>query len=214
MTILLQLSDFTPYKSITSNADLTKLTMYVNEAQEFDLRQLLGTELYEDFLNEFFISPSLSQQAYHDLWFGCKYIIPGNNTTPTKTFTHEGLKPVLIYFSYARYLLTANLFSTPSGMVTKKDDYSVAITDKQLSRLVNQANSGAQAYWNRTRKYIIDNISLFPLYRYITPAGKGGGVKIGAIGGNSSLRDQMGLLLKCRYCGGYCGGLCDGWLIG
>ncbi len=212
MTLLIDISAFTPYKSITSNADTGKLAQYIFEAQEFDLRQDLGTELYEDLLSDFAASPSLIK--YKDLFNGSTYTIPGQNLTPPQTFTHNGLKPILVYYSYARYLQYANIFSTPTGLVTKKDDFSVGISEKAKGALIDQARSGAQAFWARTRKYIIDMKSdptKFLLYRYPTQQGSGGGIKLNAIGGNTSVRDQVMDRILCSRCGKYCNGNCYGY---
>ena len=179
MIPLITYSDLTPYKHITANLSANKLSQFLQEAQEFDLRPLLGTELYIDLLDDAVASPPFG--IYEDLMNGSTY------TKNSRKFKHEGLIPVLAYYTYARYIQSTGVNSTPSGMVQKTNDFSQPSPEKMIARQISQAQSGAKAYWERVQRYIIDNKTdtFLNLYRCSTTNTTGQGVKITAIGGNS-----------------------------
>lgn len=181
MTALITYSQVTQ-KHITSNITAAKFAMYLDEAQEFDLRPLLGTELYIDLLNDAVNSPPFG--VYEDLMNGNTY------TKNSRQYKHEGLIPVIAYYTYSRYLMDSGVNSTPYGIVQKTNDYSQPTSEKTIARKVSQAQSGAKAYWERVQQYILDNKTenFLNLYRCANSNLSGQGVKITAIGGNSNDR--------------------------
>jgi hypothetical protein len=157
MTLLISLSDFTPYKAISANINATKkLEPYILEAQEFDLRPLLGEELYNAIVEDFEARPSLPD--YSDLFNGCEWTISGH------TYKHEGLIPVLCYFAYARYKLNSNTEDTAFGTVTKRNNESDPASEKTINRQADQARSGAMSYFSRVQNYLNDNSVDYPLW--------------------------------------------------
>ncbi len=157
MTLLISLSDFTPYKAISSNINATKkLEPYILEAQEFDLRPILGEELYNALVADFELSPPL--QTYADLFNGCTWTIAGH------TYKHDGLVPALCYFAYARYKLNSNTEDTAFGTVVKRNNESEPASEKQVNRQSDQARTGAMAYMNRVIKFLDDNSTDYPLW--------------------------------------------------
>jgi hypothetical protein len=181
MTKLLSHSELLEFKHITGNIPSAMFDRYVLEAQELDLRPLLGIDLYIALVEDFEASPSLA--TYSDLWNGSTYDIL------TKKFKHEGLIPVLAYYTYARYIQNSGVNSTPYGLVEKKNDFSQPTSEKTIARKISQAQSGAKAYWERTRKYILDHPEIFEtLYNCQGNYTTGQGIKIRAVGGNSSHR--------------------------
>jgi hypothetical protein len=157
MTLLISISDFTPYKAISSNINVAKkLEPYILEAQVFDLKSLLGDELYNAVVEDFEASPSLS--TYSDLFSGSSWTISGH------TYKHEGLIPILCYFSYARYKLNSNTEDTAYGTVIKRNNESEPVSEKTIARQADQARSGAMAYWNQVLKFLNDNSIDYPLW--------------------------------------------------
>jgi hypothetical protein len=147
MTQLITISDFTQYKAISVNVDtVKKLDPFILEAQQFDLKKLLGNAFYLAFVNDFNLSPSLP--TYSDLWNGSEF------TCGTKTLRHEGLKSVLCSLSYARYILNSNVNATAFGTVHKKTEESEMVSDATIKRLYEQAYGGAMEYWEDVKKFL------------------------------------------------------------
>jgi hypothetical protein len=157
MTLLISLSDFNGYPAISANTNVVKkLNPYIEEAQKLDLLPMLGSRLYWALIADFEASPSLAE--YGDLFNGSEYTING------KTYKHEGLKPVLIYLTYARYRMNANEEETATGLVVKNNPYSEAASEKAIARRVDQARSAAFAYMEPVIKFLNDNSSDYPLW--------------------------------------------------
>jgi hypothetical protein len=157
MTLLISISDFTPYKAISANINATKkLEPYILEAQEFDLRPILGDELYNALVEDFEASPSLTD--YGDLFNGSEW------TVGSHTYKHNGLIPVLCYFAYARYKLNSNVEDTAFGTVTKRNLESDPVSEKTIARQADQARSGAMAYMQKVINFLNDNSDDYPLW--------------------------------------------------
>lgn len=159
MIPLISISDFAPFKAISDNLNTTKkLVPYIVDAQQFDLKGLLGNPFYHSLAQDILDSPSL--QLYADLWNGSEWIFQG------RTFRHEGLKTVLVHFTYARYVMNSNMEETAFGIVTKKEENSTPVSDKTIQRKIDNARSGAMAYWKDIEYYLNNNYTLFPLWNY------------------------------------------------
>lgn len=160
MTLLITHEDFinSPLKSLSANLNAgKKLNQYIQEAQVFDLKPILGQELFYDILKEYDESPALA--TYYDLFHGAEYTKNG------RKYTHEGLVPVLCYFTYARYKANANVEETASGSVIKNNQYSEQASEKTIARQIDQARSGAYAYMQDVIKFLNDNASDYPLWK-------------------------------------------------
>jgi len=174
MTNLITITDIQAFKPMSVNIDVSKkLTTFIREAQEFDLRPLLGDEFYLAIVSDFEASPSL--QVYGDLFNGVTYIYGGH------TYQHDGLKSVLVYYAYSRYLNNAQTNQTAFGVVEKVNEHSNPISEKTLSRQVGQAISGAKAYEQRVIDYLVRNESTYPLWKCFKTNKKTGGIRITSI---------------------------------
>lgn len=147
MTQLITISDIKDLKTISLNTNTEKkLDPFILEAQQFDLKKLMGDAFYLDFMNDFDGSPSLS--TYSDLFNGTTFICGGY------TYKHEGIKTVLAYLAYARYVLNSNVESTAFGTVNKITAESRSVDEKTINRLYAQAYNGAMEYWADVKKYL------------------------------------------------------------
>jgi len=141
MEKLIDLNDIVELKPLSMNLNQAKaLDPYILEAQEFEIRAILGDPLFLKIIEE---SPNFPDPEIEKLFNGCEYTFEGNQ------YKHEGIKASLIYFTYARYLANANQTNTAFGLVQKKNDYSEHVSEKQLSIKIQQAKSGAIAYQNQ-----------------------------------------------------------------
>lgn len=157
MIPLITESDFAPFKAISANLNAAKkLVPYIVEAQQMDLKGLLGNAFYLALTKDILGSPAL--QLYSDLWNGAEWIF-GN-----KSLRQEGLKTVLIHFTYARYVMNSNSEETAFGIVIKKEENSTPVSEKTILRKIDNANSQAFAYFKDVEKYLNDNLDLYPLW--------------------------------------------------
>lgn len=155
MIPLITYVEISRFKTISQNVNAAKkIEPYVLEAQEFDLKGLLGPALYLDLINDFESSPSLL--IYSDLFNGCEFEYKG------KQIRHEGIISVLSYLAYSRSVLNGNFESTAFGMVVKSNEYSTQPTERAIQRMSDQAKSGAMAYWGFVEKFL--NQSDFELW--------------------------------------------------
>jgi hypothetical protein len=173
MTLLITLANIQAVKSISLNVNESKqLTPYIQEAQNFDLRELLGDEFYLALLADFVASPSLVDYSF--LFKGGSYV-HGNDT-----YYMDGIKQYLIYCTYARYLSNSNVISTATGLVHKTNQYSERVNETTIARLVSQSRSGATFIENNIKDYLRRKSSDYPLYKRVTE--KSTGFKIRNIG--------------------------------
>lgn len=160
MIALITESDFAPYKVISANLNATKkLLPYVVDAQQLDLKELIGSAFYLALYKDVTNSPAL--QIYRGLWEGSEWVC--NN----KTYRHEGLKTVLVHFSYARYIMNSGQEETAFGVVVKKEENSEPISEKTLLRKIDNANSAAFAYFKDVEMFLNDNCADYPLWNCV-----------------------------------------------
>jgi hypothetical protein len=158
--------------SLNTN-EVAQLTPKILEAQDFDLRPILGDEFYFALVND---APSF--ETYDQLWNGCTYTFGG------REYTHEGIKAFLVYATYARYSADSATIATATGFVQKGSQYSEHISEKTVSRLVEQARSGSQVYADRFMLFLDRNKQDYPLWLQNCKQNKKfvAGVKIRQIG--------------------------------
>jgi len=164
MTKLITYSDFANYRAISANIDSTKrLDPYIEEAQIFDLKPVLDCQ-DKEFLAE---------------------IIEGKEDTPYKELIVY-IKPVLVYYTYARFLATHDVMATAHGIVVKINEFSEPISEKTRARLINQAESSALVYQKIMTDFLSDNKSTYPNWKCSSTSGRTqSGARIRAIGGSS-----------------------------
>jgi len=177
---LITLSQIQQYKSITDNLNTVKsLDPYIQEAEQFDLRAFLGEELFLALVEDYEASPSLATAIYADLYNGKTYTYSG------RTYKHEGLVPVLAYYTFARFAAMSGTHSTKHGFVTKQTDFSEPASEKTIARMIGQAKSSAMVYQDRVRLFLSHNSESYPLWHGSGKRTKGQ-LKIIPVGGNSA----------------------------
>ena len=177
---LITFSDFEPYRELTGNLDVTeRLNPYITQAQNFDLKQLMGNQFYTDLVN------NSSDQNYQDLLNGGDYVY--NNLT----YSFTGLKAVIVMFAYARFLANQNINVTRFGVVFKNNnDVSERVDTKTLQAAISNAKEQAIAYWNECEEFLCNNSTDYPLWGDdpVVTGRKKGGVVITGVGGNANNR--------------------------
>lgn len=175
MTELITISDIKAIKGIADNVNTVKdLAPHILEAQLFDLRPFIGDEFYLSLVDDFNSSPSLAD--YSDLFNGVRYTYGGNS------YEQYGIKTVLAYYTYARYLAQGGVKDTPSGLMLKNSTHSSHVSDKTITRLVAQATSAAKAHEDMITDYLSRNAASYPLWKCSAPRQSAAGLKFRSIG--------------------------------
>lgn len=195
MTRLIDINDILEYKPLSINTnEAKKISPFIQEAQEFDVSPFLGDAFYMAIEDDFNASPSL--QDFYDLFNGSTYTYSG------KEYRHKGLKAVLVYYAYARYVANAHTNQTAFGVVQKNSDHSTAVSEKTIERLVNQANAGAEKYKNDLILFLNRNHANYPLWetRDANENTTGSGsIRLSSVGGRTKIASSY----KCPGCGRY-----------
>lgn len=170
---LIEHTDFLPYRAIAGNVDAMKrIDPHVLEAQKMDLAPALGASLYFDLLKyttsrrageaaaaanqpPTVYTPTDNEVIFERLLNGVEYTIHAG-TDKEVTIIFEGIIPVLVYFSYARFVTRDNIRSTPTGFVHKKTLESEPISQKELQQEAERARNDAAVYMQSVHKYIAD----------------------------------------------------------
>lgn len=166
---LINQDTFSLFEDISTNVKTERILVFVRKAQDLDLKPFLGHALYYDFLKNLnpdgtFIDDA--PQAYKDLLFGSTYTDPSGNTN-----VYEGLTPALVYWTFARFIEADAIRYTASGPAKKKLDNSEPLTIGELTKIVQQQRSVANAHANEIERFIWDNKASFPLW-YFNPKNK------------------------------------------
>lgn len=167
MIKLITYDDFAPYRSISSNIDNTKrLEPFIEEAQVLDLKPVFDCR---------------------DAEFLAEVITKKDDSDDFQKLVDDYVKPVLIYYTYARFLVNHGIFAGAHGFVNKIVEESQPIDDRTRARLITQAQSAALAYQKMMTDYLSDNKSKYPNWKCSETSGRtGSGARIRAIGGSSS----------------------------
>jgi hypothetical protein len=155
---------FQNYEDLSVNIKPERIQVFVKKAQELDLKPFLGYALYYDFIKYFNADGTLmdnTPQCYKDLLNGSEYLDKRGYVV-----LYEGLMPCLVYFTFARFIEADAIHYTATGPVIKHHDNADTLTPEQVTKLVEQHRSVANAHANEVEKFLWDNRDQFPLWRY------------------------------------------------
>ena len=151
MPITLQNSDFTGIGNVAKHCDLEKLQIAINEAIMFDLKPLL-CELYFNVNDNWEDTEGIWYNLINPLQFtGCN----------DKQKSHEGLKNMLVRYSYARYVILNEYNDTPNGGVTKTNNFSIPKAYNDLKQVSDRYRSMAYQIWKEIEGYICLNKDIY-----------------------------------------------------
>ena len=155
---------FQRFEDINLNIKSERLNVFIKKAQELDLKPFLGYSLYYDFIQHFNEDGTLKDdtpQPYKDLMNGAEYLDKRGYIV-----LYQGLAPVMVYFAFARFIEDDAVHYTTTGPVIKKRDNGETLDAPEISKLVQQQRSIANAYANDTERFLRDHKSDFPLWAY------------------------------------------------
>lgn len=144
MTNWITFADFAGIKTINLNQNQGRqLDPFISEAQKFDAKQLLGPAFYQN------IDDNLQGADNLVLLEGGTY---NNNAGDPVSF--EGLKAMLVYFSFARYVGGKNITDSPFGFVNKHGEKSDQVDSAGISRETKASIAAAFAVWNEIKDFL------------------------------------------------------------
>lgn len=178
--ILIEQSDFECVGEVAKHCDLTKLCIAIGEAKEFDLSGLFcdfwtdildiwqEIELYQEALEEYeqCISAGLEEciepEEPTDYELKLNLICGGSfESCNGKLRYHLGIKRILVYYSYARYVIINPFNDTPNGAVQKTNDFSVPTPLKELQSVSDRYRTMGYESYKKTLNFICANRESF-----------------------------------------------------
>lgn len=116
--------------------DEVKLFAYITEAEQVNIKPVLGDELFLNILKE-----GETNALY-------KVLLNGGTYTDRNNYTRSfvGLKVSLAYYVYAQNVMTGDFQGTRFGTVVKQGDYSREISSKERSDYYNNVLEVAHHY--------------------------------------------------------------------
>lgn len=142
-TYLITIDDFQSKADITANIKTSKLQAYIGVTQEKYGLKILCKEFYDEIIDQV-----------------CNGTLTAANTTLIPY-----IKDYLIYKTYERYLVNANILSTPGGLRVQNDTTSREASADDLAPLRNQAKSDANFYQDQLINFLILNESDYTTWK-------------------------------------------------
>jgi hypothetical protein len=152
------------YEDIAINIKPDRIKVFIRKAQELDLKPFLGYALYYDLIKNINADGTIKDEApqhYKDLLNGSEYLDEHGHIV-----LYQGLQPVLAYFTFARFIEVDAVHYTATGPVIKHFDNAEALALTDITKLVQQQRSTANAYANETERFLIDHQESFPAWHY------------------------------------------------
>lgn len=127
---------------------------WAREAELFDLRESMDNgSYYATFMLETAKDPIA--QEYLNILEPYSYQFEGNQ------YKHEGVKAVLVYYTYARYLKASNAKSSPVGLVSRSGTYTVPVQQPKINELVDQYRKQADILWQDVEFYLTNMVPAY-----------------------------------------------------
>lgn len=144
--------DFNEIGQLATHCDNKKLQIAVNEAITFDMEGLL-CGFWDDVEQNW----TSTDDIWTELINGTSYEGCGE-----KTRKHLGLKKVLLYYAYARYVVLNNWNDTANGHVTKTNDFSIPKPLKELEAFSSKYRSMGYKAFKGVQNYLCLNSETYP----------------------------------------------------
>tara|TARA_R110002049_G_scaffold309180_1_gene518124 strand:- start:14056 stop:14571 length:516 start_codon:yes stop_codon:yes gene_type:complete len=152
--ILVNRNDFSENNRIISesNYNVKILNQHISDAQFVDVQKLMGIDFYNDLIR------NSTSTEYQTLLNGGTYTYNG------KTYTNYGLKSVIVFYAYARYILMGSQTDTPFGYVEKNSQNSTPVNYQSKKSMFKINQQTAYNYWESVRLFIERNKEDYPLW--------------------------------------------------
>jgi hypothetical protein len=154
---LISKTDIQVYRP-TAVLDDERIKPFILEAQTLDLKPVLNDALFLQFINKFDQTLDPLYARYQDLLKGKEYSYNG------QTILFDGIKPMLSYFSLARFIANNPLNITRMGVVVKTPQQSEPADSVMIRACINELRSAAISYQSQVIQFLQYNIATYPLY--------------------------------------------------
>lgn len=141
MTPLITRNEIAQYRQVSNTPHDAKLNEMILDAQLLDLQPLLGERLF----NKLVAAPA----DYAELMTGGTYEHDG------LTYTNYGLKMVLAYFAYARYVMFGSVIDTPFSIVEKLNQDSRPAESSSKKSIYGLNREAAFQIWENVKNYLV-----------------------------------------------------------
>ena len=140
-------TDLVKNSIIDGNTDTDKFIQFIKLAQEIEIRNYLGTKLYEKLQAD----------------------IAGSGVTGNyQTLLNKYVQRMLIWYAQAEYIPYAAYQIKNGGVFKHTSENSESVSKSEVDFLVNKARNTAEYYTQRFLDYINNNSNLFPEYNQNT----------------------------------------------
>lgn len=128
-----------------------KYTLLANEVESLEIDKLLGSKMYQ--------AVSAAPANFVGLLDGCSF-----EDCNGDTLTHKGLRYVIAYLNYAKYIGESYLNDTATGITQKTRPDSERISSGDIKRLQDENRAIAFNAFDLTRQYIEGNSAFDELW--------------------------------------------------
>lgn len=128
----------------------TGFDIICSEVEQVYLPKILGITMYSDLL--------ANGANYTDLIEGSNFVVNGVQ------YSHRGLKYILCYYNYAKYIKNAHLADSFTGLVVQNRDETTHVSSAEIERFSIESIEIANTAWLLTKFYLDNNISLYPYW--------------------------------------------------
>src|SRR5471030_185182 len=144
-------TNFQRFEDISLNIKPERLSVFINKSQELDLKPFLGYALYYDLIKNFNDDGTLKDDApqpFKDLMNGAEYLDRRGYIV-----LYQGLGPLMVYFTFARFIEDDAIHYTATGPVIKQREGSTTLSAADITKLVQQQRSTANVYANEAERF-------------------------------------------------------------
>lgn len=203
--ILLKDNDFECVGVMAKHCDLSKVCVAEDEAISFDLMELFCGS-WEDILAIWIeVDAYLAALAACTIDPDCERVpVPNDYATKYaliyggfyeacggKKIKSEGVKKMLVYYAYSRYIIINGFNDTPNGMVSKNNEFSIPKSGKELESFSEKYRNMGYTSFKRIRGFICNNTGLVESFTDCPTCTCGGGCKGGTINKGFGLKSRV-----------------------
>ena len=142
MKLLVNKQECSKYLSVSLFRKEDDFNRFIREAQMFDLKGLVSEAFFQDLTSETPI------RDYTLLLEGGMYAFEG------KKYEFAGLKAVLAYFAYARYIFVGHQVDTPMGIKVKENQDGETISQTERRDVRTMYKQQADMLWEDCKRYL------------------------------------------------------------